>query len=322
MRFSAGSTQIPGWYRLASVAGFICAGITIGVSLMLLLSTAVTVLDWPDVVIGASLYVLSQGIRAVRLAIIVGDPGKSLRELVQAHLIGTAASFCLPYKIGDLLRVVELAFVLRRKGNLGIWRSILVIWIERVYDALPIAVLLLFLGATAGEGTLWIVAPILAALVTFIILTLLTFFVLPENLDGLALFLARRYHGPRVVMLLRYVDRLYRLAADAKRMLHRKLITLMTCSALIWGAEIAVIGLIFRQGTAGGPVTVLLRFLSGLLSPSFAHQPGNLGVYSAAIGIPLLLLGSIAWCSAVMTGRLRIIALPRLMGRLETQRTP
>ena len=316
------STPIPAWYRLASAAGFICAGIAIAVGLMLLLSTTATILDWGDVFIGASLYVLSQGIRAVRLAIIVGDPGKSLRQLVQAHLIGTAASFCLPYKIGDLLRIVELAFVLRRKGNLGVWRSILVVWIERVYDALPIAVLLLFLAATAGEDTLLVVAPILAALVTFIVLTLLTFFVLPENLDGLTLFLARRYHGSQVVTLLRYVDRLYRLAADAKRMLHRKHITLMTCSALIWGAEIAVIGLIFRQGTVGGPVAVLLRFLSGLLSPGFAHQPGNLSAYSAAIGIPLLLLGAVAWCGALLTGRLRIIALPRLLDRLETQRTP
>lgn len=314
------STQSPAWYRVVSAAGFIAAGLTIGISLILLFSTGAGISDWGSVVIGAGLYMLSQGIRAARLAIIVGDPGKSLRQLVQAHLVGTAASFCLPFKIGDLLRVIELAFVLRRKGNLGIWRGILVMWIERVYDAFPIAALLLFLGATAGESTLLIVAPILAALITFIILTLLTFFVLPENLDGLALFLARRYHGSRVVMMLRHVDRLYRLAADAKRMLHRKHITLMTCSVLIWAAEIAVVSLIFGQGTVGGSAAVLLRFLSGLLSPSFSYQPGNLGAYSAAIGIPLLVLGTVACYSAVATGRLRTLVLPRLPHRLETQR--
>jgi hypothetical protein len=310
---------LPLWYRLLSAIGFIGAGITICIGLVLLASSAVAILSWGSIIIAASLYLLSQAIRAVRLAIIVGDPGKSLRQLVQAHFVGASASFCLPYKIGDLLRIIELSFVLRRDGNLGLWRGILVMWIERVYDALPIALLLLFLGATVGKEAFIIVAPILAALVTFIIVTLLTFFVLPENLDGLALFLARRYHGARVVTILRSIDRLYRLTADAKRMLHRKHITLLTCSTLIWAGEIATVSLIFDQGTLRGSATDLLRFLSGLLSPSFSHQSGQIGVYSATIGIPFLLLGLLAWLGALIIGRLRLIAWPQISRRLQTQ---
>lgn len=296
------------WYGLASSAAFIGAGLTIGIGLGLLLSSVEASATWTDIAAGAGLYVLSQSLRAIRLAIIVGDPGKSLRQLVQAHLIGAAASFCLPYKIGDALRVMELAFVLRRGRNLGIWRGILVMWIERVYDALPIAILLAFLGVTIGTEALYSVAPVLAALIGFIIATLLTFFVLPENLDGLALFLARRYHGHRVVYLLRLIDRLYRLTADARRMLHRKHITLITISSLIWAAEIAVVALILGQGTIGGSTTILLRFLSGILSPAVSRQIGDFGTYSTVIGIPLLLLGLAAWLAAAHAGRLKLLS--------------
>lgn len=314
------SPALPPWYRLLSVTGFIGAGITIGFGLILLTSPPVSISNWSSVVVAGSLYTLSQFVRAIRLAIIVGDPGKSLRRLVQAHFVSASASFCLPFKLGDLLRIVELSFLLRRAGNLGLWRGFLIMWIERVYDALPIAILLLFLGATVGKEALSAVAPILATLSTFIVVTVLTFFVLPENLDGLALFLARRYHGPRVVIILRYVDRLYRLTADAKRMLHRKHITLLACSALIWAAEISVVSLIFKQGLAGGSTAGLLRFLSGLLSPSFFHRADNLGVYSATIGIPLLVIGLIAWCGAVIAGRLRFISWPQVSQPFETQR--
>jgi hypothetical protein len=295
-------------YGLASSAAFLAAGLSIVFGIGLLMGSVTTLTSWVDVAAGASLYILSQILRSIRLAIIVGDPGKSLRRLVQAHLIGAAASFCLPYKIGDALRVMELAFVLRRGPNLGIWRGVLIMWIERVYDALPIAILLAFLGLTIGTEALHLVLPVLAALIGFIIATLLIFFVLPENLDGLALFLARRYHGHRVVQLLRTIDKLYRLTADARRMLHRKHITLITISSLIWTAEIAVVALILGQKSIGSSATILLRFLSGILSPTYSRQFDNFITFSTIIGIPLLLLGLVAWVFALSSGRLRVLS--------------
>ncbi|HVJ40073.1 MAG TPA: lysylphosphatidylglycerol synthase domain-containing protein [Dongiaceae bacterium] len=295
-------------------------GIAMLAGLVLLSATSPAIADWNVVVTAGALYIVSQGLRALRLAIIVGDPGKSLRQLVQAHLVGAAASFALPYKIGDLLRIMELAFVLRRRRNYGIWRAVLVMWIERVYDALPIAVLLFFLGVTIGEDTLRLVAPILAAMIAFIIVTLLTFFVLPENLDGLALFLARRYHGNRVVAVLRAIDRLYHLAADARRMLHRKHITLISISAVIWIAEITTVGLILGKGEIRGSATALLRFLSGLLSPTSTPELNDLSVYSVTIGLPLLVLGMIAWVAAIRSGRLSVVTGSGALNRLAAQR--
>jgi hypothetical protein len=298
------TVMIRAGYAGFSAASFCLAGLTILVGIILLLMTELTSPVWANLVIGATIYLLSQGLRALRLAIIVGDPGKSLRQLVRAHLIGASASFYLPYKLGDLLRIVELAFVLQRPGTFGLWRGILVMWIERVYDALPIACLLLFLGVTIGSSAIHVVLPILAALICFIMATLIAFFVMPENLDGLALFLARRYHGHRVVAILQIIDRLYRLTADARRMLHRKHITLITVSSLIWAGEIVVVSLILGDRTMGTSASTLLQFLSGLLSPSQPHQLDQLSTYSAAIGLPLLTLGLIAWLAACANGRL------------------
>ncbi|HVJ35766.1 MAG TPA: hypothetical protein VND94_21845 [Terriglobia bacterium] len=312
--------RLPSWYRYASVLAFAGCGIAMLAGLWLLAATPISIFDWQAAAIAGGLYILSQGLRALRLAIIVGDPAKSLRQLVQAHLVGAAASFTLPYKIGDLLRIMELAFVLRRGRSYGIWRAVLVVWIERVYDALPITALLFFLGVTIGEDTLRLVAPILAAMITFIVLTLLTFFVLPENLDGLALFLARRYHGNRVVTVLRSIDRLHRLAGDARRMLHRKHITLISISAVIWIAEITTAGLILGKGEIGSSAAALLRFLSGLLSPTFSRELNDLTVYSAVIGLPLLLSGLVAWVAAIRSGRLSIVRAAGTPSRLAAQR--
>jgi hypothetical protein len=298
------AAAIRSYYPSISVASFCLAGVTIAIGLYLLLRTGLPSTIWKNVIIGSAIYLMSQGLRALRLAIIIGDPGKSLRQLVRAHLIGASASFCLPYKLGDLLRVVELAFLLQRPGTIGLWRGILVMWIERVYDALPIACLLLFLGATIGSNAIQVVLPILAALLSFIMATLIAFFVMPENLDGLALFLARRYHGSRVVAVLRVIDRLYRLTADARRMLHRKHITLITVSSLIWAGEITVVSLILGDRTMGASATTLLQFLSGLLSPSFPNQLADLATYSVVIGLPLLTFGAVAWVTACFSGRL------------------
>jgi hypothetical protein len=311
----ANSAVLPGWYRFVSAAAFLLSGATILVGLFLLIDNPLSVPDWQAVATATGIYIVSQGLRALRLAIIVGDPGKSLRQLIQAHLVGAAASFALPYKLGDLLRMMELAFVLKRPGSYGLWRSILVMWIERVYDALPIAALLLFLGATIDAATFRFVMPILGALTTFIVVTFFTFFVLPENLDGLTLFLARRYHGQRVVAVLRLIDRIYRLTADARRMLHRKHVTLISISALIWVAEMAIVGRIFGEGELGSSATGLLRFLSGILSPNSSSQFGNLTLYSATIGLPLLSLGLIAWIGAARNGRLSDARRPRAFER-------
>lgn len=298
---------LPLLYRLISITAFIVAGMTMSIGIHLILSSSIVNINWVTVFCGAILYIVSQALRSLRLAIIVGDPGKSVRQLIQAHLVGAASSFVLPYKIGDALRMIELSFVLRRDRQLGLWRALLVMWIERVYDALPITVLLLFLGVTVGQESLSVVAPILVALSFFVATTLMIFFVLPENLDGLALFLARRYHGQRVVIALRYIDRLHRLIADARRMLHRKHITLGMVSSLIWGFEVVVVALIFGEGTLGDSAVILLRFLSSVLSPTFSYSFNNLSIYSLAIGAPLLLLGVAAWFASWHSGRLRMV---------------
>ena len=60
----------------------------------------------------------------------------------------------------------------------------------------------------------------------------------------------------------RSIDRLHRLAGDARRMLHRKHITLISISAVIWIAEITTAGLILGKGEIGSSAAALLRFLA------------------------------------------------------------
>ncbi len=287
---------------------FLLAGVTIHVGLMSLITVWMirgrTVFDaWPTMGSAAILYLISQACRAFRLIVIIGDPTRSVQWLARAHFIGVAASFILPFKIGDLLRLSEIAYALRGPGTSGFWKSVLVIWIERVYDALPVCILLLYVTVGDDQVTILAILPIVSVLVLFIALTLVVFFVLPENLDGLTLFIARRYHGARAVKCLHLIDRLHHLIGDARHLLHRKHITLIALSAGIWGLEALVARLVLGSIGFGGLAQALLEFLSGALSARGAGHMVSPTAYSLLIGLPLLFLGLVCWYSHIAAGR-------------------
>jgi len=293
------------WERIFPVISrmfFVIAGILIHIRVALFVIAGTHHDDWLLLITGSALYLLSQAVRSIRLIVIVGDPRVSTKRLACAHLIGAATSFILPFKIGDLLRLNEVAHALQRPSETGLWRAFTVMWIERVYDAAMVTILLGLVSlsaVTAGGPTIF---PIAVTLALFVIVTTMVLFILPENLDDLALFIARRYAGSGAVSVLRHISRVHALISEVRRLLRYKQITILGLSVAIWGLEAAVAAVIIGSGV-GGSMGILLSFLSGAMSSASA-QKFNIPEYAWTVGAPLLLVGLIAWYVQLFLGRL------------------
>jgi len=288
-------------FQVISRILFIIAGAFIHIRVALFIISGAHRDEWLLLFAGSALYMLSQAVRAARLIVIVGDPRVSIKRLACAHLIGAAASFILPFKIGDLLRLNEVAHVLKWPAETGLWRAFSVMWIERVYDAAMVTVFLGLVSLSTASADGATILPIIIALALFVIGTTLVLFILPENLDDLALFIARRYAGGGAIRVLRYISRVHGLISEVRRLLRYKQVTILGLSAAIWGLEAAVAAIIIRSGI-GGSIEILLSFLSGTMS-SASTQKFNIPEYAWAIGAPLLVVGLIAWYAQLLLGR-------------------
>lgn len=309
------STQ-PSWRRptpwkiALSRSSFLFVGLVLVAGLMWLASQAVgrdwTVSGW-QLAAGMGLYVLAQAARTLRVVTIVADPGISVRRLAQAHIIGAGASFILPFKLGEILRWSEIGHSVG-----SFWRAFMVLWIERVFDALMMSILLALLWVTAEGGAT--LGPVVFALSVFVVLTIGVFFILPENIDGLTLFVVRRYHGPQAIAFLAGLDRLHGLIMDGGRLMHRKTQTLAALSLAIWALEAGIVAVLISgrpeaAASLGRALGGLLSFLSGALSGAglvgfIQSLPVGLGGdYVMVVGMPLMVIGLGGWIAHAFGGR-------------------
>ena len=157
-----------------------------------------------------------------------------LRQIFSFHFFTAAVSLAVPLKLGEVYRVTELSYLL---GDLV--RAVATIWWERAFDVLAIVAILVMVIFSAS-GPVWDQFVSVAALaVGFMVLTVLTFFVLPDNLRRLSVLIIRRYDSPRSIVYLRVIDRVRRAILGAPRLVRAKVASLLALTALIWACELA-----------------------------------------------------------------------------------
>lgn len=250
---------------------------------------------WRFALVGI-IYLAGHGFRILRLALLIGGWRVGFRTIVSFHLMTAAVSLAAPLKLGEVYRVLELSNVV---GNLT--RAIVIVWWERAFD-ISVILLLLLLALARSPGAIPSEFAAVAALaIGFITLTALTFFVVPDNLRRLSVLIIRRYSSRRTVPVLRLIDLVRRAILEAPRMVHAKVASLVTLTALIWVCEIACFAIAFPGITLGTALDSLLNFLSevtrgetllGALGKGEATAFGaNALAYLAATQIPLVFLG-------------------------------
>lgn len=241
-------------------------------------------------------YGLAHALRAVRLGVLLGA-GRA-RRLLGLYFFAAACSAVIPFKLGELVRINEIAW-----WNGSYWRGLLIVWIERVFDVVALGAMALFILRTGAQEPKDI-GLLLWAIGGFVFLTVLFFFIVPEQLCGLNLHVMRSYKGRKAVHILRMLDSCYQLFDQVRPLLAGKLVTLSLLTLFIWGAELLAVAMLFESSPWLGAVTSLVRQVALVLGDG-GRAAGLAAGFEDVKMLALIALGAVA---LAFYGRLRLQA--------------
>ena len=231
--------------------------------------------DWTPLIGAAALYVLAHLLRALRLTVMIHDERVGLRDTFSAHFVAAGASLLIPFKLGEVFRVAEVARLLRSP-----LRAALLVWSERVLDLVAITGAMLLalifrpdLFSSAAMGVFLTGAVIIS--------TFLAFYVLPENLEGVKMFFIRRYTAPWSLRAVQGTDALQRLLLHAPDALRHRPTTLITLTLVVWTLEITALALFLPR--AADALSATLTGTAFFFSQLFPSSMGPLDAILARV---------------------------------------
>ena len=245
---------------------------------------------WGAVLAAAVLYGAAHVLRAVRLALLAAPVlNMRVRTVVLLHFHTAPVSFIVPFKLGELYRWQQLAWLSRNPGG-----SLLIVLLDRMLDAL---VLLLALAAVVGfAGRIAPGAVPIAGLLTLgTMLGLFVVLVAPGCLHALQAYILQNHSAPRARRVLRFVDASRLAVGSARERLRGNFLLLLFLSAVTWVIESAMLVLLAHQVSGPGP---LPQLLAHALFPQVTEGtvPEVVGLYTLACLLTLLPL----WAAATV----------------------
>lgn len=251
--------------------------------------------SWPVLV-----YLAAHSLRFIRLSVLLGASG--LRKLLALYFYTTACSTLIPFKLGELVRVNEIAWW---AGSY--WRGLLVVWVERAFDAIVLLATIICL-VYQTEVEVAAVKALLLAIASFILVSTLLLFILPEQLISLNLHVIRSYEGRKALRLLRLIDAFYVLLQQFKPLITGKFFTLSFLTMAIWSLEWWAVALLFEQSQfTYGLATLITQFSDTITLP-----------HSTAAQLSAALLGF----NATKVATISLAGLIALLFYAHTRRTP
>jgi hypothetical protein len=215
---------------------------------------------WPLI-----LYFFAHLFRAFRLALLIN--ASQLRRLFAMHFYTAACSAIIPFKLGEIVRLNEIS-----QWCASFWRGLLIFWIERTFDIIALAALLV-LVLTSGVANLAEIRSLAWLIGGFIIITTVIFFILPEQLFRLNLHVIRTYKGRKALHILRIVDGVYDMLQHARPLLVGKLTALSLLTFLVWAFELAAVLMIADVASLNMAAFYLVRQFSETISNYSAGLP-------------------------------------------------
>ena len=245
---------------------------------------------WWAVLTAAVLYGAAHVLRAARLALLAAPAlNMRVRTVVLLHFYTAPVSFIVPFKLGELFRWQQLAWLSRNPGG-----SLLIVLLDRMLDAL---VLLLALAAVAGfAGRIAPGAMSIAGLLTLAtVIGLFVVLVAPGCLRALQAYILQNHSAPRARRVLRFVDASRLAVGSARERLRGNFLLLMFLSAAIWVIESAMLVLLAQQVSGPDPLPSLF---ARTLFPQVTDgtTPEVVGLYMLACLLTLLPL----WAAATV----------------------
>lgn len=236
-----------------------------------------------------ALYFLSHVLRFGRLSVLVG--AGRLRRFLSLYVFIAACSSVIPFKLGELTRINELAW-----WTGSYWRGLLVVWVERTFDVIALAIIVLYL-ALQPMGSFPAIWPLLALMALFAAVSVLVFFILPEQLVSLNLHVMRNYSGLKAVRILAILDRGSELLLQFRPLISGKLITVGVLTLLIWGFELSAVAMLFDDGAVTkGAMALVTQFSDEFSLRAAAGESATLAYFNAWRTAGIGIFGIVGLC--------------------------
>lgn len=246
----------------------------------------------PDLLLCAAigLYVCAHLARMLRLALLTLDQRTQALAVAGAHLATALPNFLLPFKSGEILRLMAFCSVLgQRRKALALWLT------ERFSDVIVISLCTLILNLLDVEmsSTLrWL----LLLFVLASAIGLLSLVAIATTFVYLNRHLVLSSHSRRGLLLLKASHALRSVELDIWRGVEGRISGLVLLSLLIWGLEIAAYALFAQRVSLAVPqigemfATGMLASLGALPSAFVTYQTNTLAVLSLALLLTVALV--------------------------------
>jgi hypothetical protein len=248
-------------------------------------------LDWSVLLGTVALYLLSHIVRMFRLILLTLDQRRKCFPIALAHALTAFPSNLLPFKIGEILRLVAINRVFdTREKAVAVWL------VERLGDMLILSLFLLSLSwfgvkvpqTVVSLGIVFVIASGLCIGGSFAILKVFNYLNSHLVLNSLS---------ARGLTLLRAGHTLHILEIAIRKSLEGRVIGFLLLSTLIWLLEIFALS-IFINEVAAFRTDFAAIFARGLLASLFETASNAFGAYRSAalasLAIVSLLLLSLA----------------------------
>jgi len=254
---------------------------------------------WLELLGISTLYICSHILRMFRLVLLTLDKRNSAFPLVAAHALTALPSSFLPFKLGEVLRLVAFFRVFETP------RKAIAVWVaERFGDVLVITAFIL------GLYLLDINVPpgMRAVFIIFILASgigLVGMFAVAKVFVYLNRHLVLTSLSPRGLLLLRISHVLRSLETSIHRSLEGRVAAFLLLSGLIWTLEVLALSLFISLLSIGEPNFAKL-FISGLLASLPSGSQSAFGIYQS---LALVALTVVFLLAAWLAARFKIIRL-------------
>lgn len=219
-------------------------------------------------------YLMSHLLRSLRISVMLEQQNYSLSALIGRQFYTNAVNLVVPFKLGEIYRITEINKLVKDLN-----KSFITIVAERSIDFF-ILFCGLFISLLVENYQLFQLKYTIGIGIFFITSVLFVYFVLPENIRSINLFLAKRHKGPLIISFLAASSRIYFVIDQLRKVFKKRYSTILLLSLLIWSFEI--LGFIYVFGFISNiKIDLLLAFMVFLSSLIFVNSLGLAGIHLA-----------------------------------------
>lgn len=232
------------------------------------------------------IYLIAHFLRAIRLGVLLR--AQRLRKLISLHFYTAACSTVIPFKMGELVRINEVS-----RWEKSYCKGFLIVWIERIFDVVALGIFSLVIFLSGGASVFQDMWGLLWVMFAFVFISIIFFFIVPEQLSALNLHVMESYTGRKAIKILQTIEIISSVLERVKPIISEKILTLSVLTLLIWILEIISLMLFLENTQIVQIVKDLLAQFSFALTETPKSQEA-LAIITASKNLVLITVGVIS----------------------------